>query len=168
MYLKFTILIALAHFCVNEDPPKFFLGSIEKNIINVMNNNNWSGMAYDLIFTTMSYNRYLTDILVQCKNNNIGELMVTKSLCEAGGPRMLRHNFNHTFLKQDCGWSEIEILDFRNILSDTAVVWQTFKRIVSALQWHKKWSIKQLHFQRITTSTFEKRLISQYSKLNSQ
>lgn len=131
MFLKFLLLPISLHVCINQDPPKFFLGSVEKTIISLMQNGNLTGIAYDLIFSTMSYNRFLTDILVQCKGENFGQLMVSKSLCDAGGPQILKHNFNHTYLRHGCGWSEIEILDFRNILSDTLVVWQNFKRFAN-------------------------------------
>ncbi|KAG8335892.1 hypothetical protein J6590_058672 [Homalodisca vitripennis] len=111
-----------------EETPKFFLGSVEKNIVSLLKNENLIGVAQSLVYSVSTYNRFLSDILVQCRGENFGQLMVTKTLCGAGGPQILKHNFNHTYLKNTCGWSEIEILDFRNAISDTLVLWQNFKR----------------------------------------
>uniref|UniRef100_A0A1B6MUF1 F-box domain-containing protein n=1 Tax=Graphocephala atropunctata TaxID=36148 RepID=A0A1B6MUF1_9HEMI len=123
-----AVLVSI-HSCLNvEETPKFFLGSVEKNIMSLLKHVNLTGIASSLVYSVSTYNRFLTDILVQCKGENFGQLMVTKTLHDAGGPQILKHNFNYTYLKDTCRWSEIEILDFRNAISDTLVLWQNFKR----------------------------------------
>jgi hypothetical protein len=118
MFYVCLLVLSPINFCLSgplsEQSPRFFLGSIEDNILAVLRGGNLSGVAHTLMSCLKTYNKYLAEILVESKKESFGQLIMTKTIAQSGGPQILRHNFNYTYLK--------------DIVSDTMVLWQTFKR----------------------------------------
>lgn len=130
MYKYVLLICFLIDNTYTRDEPKIFLNLIDENIMKILENPDnskiWSLMKY-----LNNYNKNFASMFGDCKQKNkYDTYSVLSHVYKAGGPTFLNFTLNYDILRKEHGWSEIETLDLRNLISDTWVLWQNFKMFV--------------------------------------
>lgn len=134
MWLKWTVF-CLTIFEVLSIDTKVFIESIEKNIL-VKLEKPTKTEALSLVKTINIYNRAFNDLLEMCKSRKVPKMLIVKNIYDNGGPKFLKTNLDYNYLRKECGWSELEINEVRNILGDTMILWENFRRFMKV---HSDW-----------------------------
>lgn len=134
MWLKWTVLCLTIYEILSLET-KVFIESIEKNIM-VKLEKPIKTEAMSLAKTINIYNRALNELLEMCKSKKIAKMLLVRNIYNKGGPQFLKSDLDFNYLRKECGWSELEIIEVRNLLGDTMILWQNFRRFIKV---HSDW-----------------------------
>lgn len=134
MLVKWTVLCLTIYECFSLDT-RVFIDSIDKNIV-VKLEKPIKTEALQLAKTINIYNRAFNEILEMCKLRKVSKMLLVKNIYDEGGPRFLKSHLDINYLRKECGWSDLEIFEVRNLIGDTLILWQNFRRFMRV---HSRW-----------------------------
>lgn len=114
---------------------KVFLESLDKNIVAKLEKPIQT-KAMRLAKTINIYNRAFNELLEMCKSRKPTKMLLVKNIYDKGGPQFLKSDFDFNYLRKERGWCELEIIEVRNLLADTMILWENFRRFMKV---HSNW-----------------------------
>lgn len=128
---------------------KVFVESLEKNIL-VKLQKPIQTEAMRLAKTINIYNRAFNELLEMCKSRKPAKMLLVKNIYDKGGPQFIKSFLDLNYLRKECGWSELQIIEVRNLLADTMILWQNFRRFIKV---HSNWfdTLQQPFFRNSST-----------------
>ena len=134
MWIQWTVFCLTIYEILSIDT-KVFIESIEKNIV-VKLQKPIKTEAMSLAKTINIYNRAFNDLLEMCKSRKVAKMLIVKNIYRKDGPEFIKSELDFDYLRKECGWSKLEIIEVRNLLGDTMILWENFKRFMKV---HSDW-----------------------------
>lgn len=122
------ILLNLCLICASRyfDKTKF-LNNLDDNVVEYMVNP--SKETSERILDELDlYNQSLNSIIDLIKIRDPGVIPTCREILDRRGPRTLHEEVDEAYLQKGFGWSDAKLTEFRNIIGDTRLLWDLFKK----------------------------------------
>uniref|UniRef100_A0A1B6E6C3 Prolyl 4-hydroxylase alpha-subunit N-terminal domain-containing protein n=1 Tax=Clastoptera arizonana TaxID=38151 RepID=A0A1B6E6C3_9HEMI len=125
------VVIVFLSFCLIGFSKEFdkatFLNRLDDNIVEYMVNPS-KELADRILDELDLYNQSLNSIIELINLRDPGVLETCREILDRRGPRTLHEEVDESYLQKGFGWTDEKLTEFRNIIGDTKLLWDMFKK----------------------------------------